>query len=111
MAAEKRGNTVKLKFPFPEHLCCEVFSPNLDRWHRVTPNEFRSFVGKRRILHLEGDLKSNKDITTVYKDYDGPVYMYGTNKVINSSNREIGKLAFVDDIDPREFKKRKGNAL
>ena len=25
--SEKKGNTVKLKFPFPEHLCCEVFSP------------------------------------------------------------------------------------
>jgi len=37
--------------------------------------------------------------------------MYGTNKKINTSNREIGKLAFVDDIDPREYKKRKGNAL
>jgi hypothetical protein len=109
--SEKRGNTVKLKFNFPEHLCCEVFSPNLDRWHRVTPNEFRSYVGKRRILHLEGDLKSNKDITTVYKDYDGPVYMYGTNKTVNTSNREVGKLAFVDDIDPSEYRKRKGNAL
>ena len=64
--SEKKGHTVKLKFPFPEHLCCEVFSPNLDRWHRVTPNEFRSYVGKRRILHLEGDLRSNKDVTTVY---------------------------------------------
>jgi len=60
---------------------------------------------------LEGDIKDNENVTSTYKDYDGPVYMYGTNKVINSSNVEVGKLAFVDDIDPREFKKRKGNAL
>tara|TARA_B100001093_G_scaffold263911_1_gene252339 strand:- start:175 stop:507 length:333 start_codon:yes stop_codon:yes gene_type:complete len=109
--SEKRGNTVKIKFDFPEHLCCEVFSPGLDRWHRVTPNEFRSYVGKRRILHLEGDIKQNINVKATYKDYEGPVYMYGTNKKINTSSREIGKLAFVDDIDPREYKKRKGNAL
>ena len=47
----------------------------------------------------------------VYKAYDGPVYLYGSNKKINSSNREVGKLAFLNDIDPREYRKRKGNAI
>ena len=40
--SEKKGHTVKLKFPFPEHRCCEVYVTGLERYHRVTPNEFRS---------------------------------------------------------------------
>ena len=109
--SEKKDKPVKIKFDFPEHLGCEIFSPGLDRWHRVTPNEFRSYVGKRRILHLEGDIKQNTNVKAIYRDYDGPVYLYGSNKKINSSNREVGKVAFLNDIDPREYRKRKGNAL
>ena len=52
--SEKTGHTVKIKYDFPEHLCCEVYVPNLEDWFRVTPNEFRSWVGQRRILRLGG---------------------------------------------------------
>ena len=64
--SEKTGNTVKLKYDFPSYLCCEVYVPNLGWWHRITPKEFRSWCGQRRMLHLEGSIKQNTSIKAEY---------------------------------------------
>jgi hypothetical protein len=98
--SEKKGHTVKLKFPFPEHRCCEVYVTGLERYHRVTPNEFRSWVGKRRILNVDTPDHS------FYEDYEGPVFLYGTNKIVNVKDYKEG-VVFVDGKDPREGKKRR----
>ena len=84
--AEKKGQTVKLKYDFPTQRCCEVYVPNLEGWYRVTCKEFRSWVGKRRILHIEGDDRMKMDVKAEYRDYDGPTYLYDSNKKINPSN-------------------------
>ena len=51
--SEKKGNTVKLVYDFNESRCCEIYSEGLKRFGRVTPREFRSFGGKRRILNVD----------------------------------------------------------
>ena len=103
--SEKKGHTVKLKFDFPEQLCCEVYVPNLEDWFRTTSNEFRSWVGKRRILKFEGKLGS-EERTSYYEEYNGPTYLFGTNKKINTTQYQQDKVAFVNNSDPREFKRR-----
>ena len=65
---EKTGYTEKIEYLFNEAKCLEIFMPGLSRWHRVTPNDFRSFDGKRRI---QG------------KNYEGPLYAYGTNRKVS----------------------------
>lgn len=76
--SEKRGNTEKLKYDFNTATNLEIYVVGLQRFHRVTSREFRSFNGKRRI---NGE------------DYNGPVYLYGTNKRINKSKSEINTIA------------------
>lgn len=94
---EKRGNTVKLVYDFNDARCCEVeYSPG--KWSRTTPREFRSFGGNRRILNVD-----NPD-NAFYESYNGPVYLFGTNKKVNPSN---GEVQYENGIDPRdEFRKR-----
>jgi hypothetical protein len=104
--AEKKGHTVKLKYDFPSQRCCEVYVPNLDNWFRITAKEFRSWVGKRRILHIEGDCKK-VEVKSEYRDYDGPTYLFGSNKKINPSKYEQHQIAFLNGTDPRQGKKRK----
>jgi len=98
--SEKKGNTVKLKFPFPEHWGCEIYLESLGRWHRVTPNEFRSFNTPRRILNV----KDPKNI--FYEDYHGPLFLLGTNKEVNPDYFPKGKLALPSEGDHRTFGKR-----
>ena len=75
---EKTGNTEKLKYDFETAANLEVFMPNLNDWYRVTSREFRSFNGKRRINNVE---------------YDGPVYVYNSNKRVNKSKFERNIIA------------------
>jgi len=74
---EKTGKTIKIKYDFNTASNLEVFMPNLDGWYRVTSREFRAFNGGRRI---NGE------------PYDGPVYLYDTNKRANKSQYEKHKL-------------------
>lgn len=62
---EKKGYLEKLVNKFDTSKNLEIYLPTLNRWHRVTSSEFRSFSGKRRI---QGE------------EYNGPVYVFGTNK-------------------------------
>ena len=73
--AEKRGHTEKLNYPFNSAGLLEVYMK--DTWYRATGKEFRSFNGKRRISGQE---------------YDGPVYLYGTNYLADTSEYEPDKI-------------------
>ena len=69
--SEKTGNTEKLKNDFNDSKLLEVYLPKLDNWYRVTCRDFRSFDGKRRV---QG------------KNYEGPLYAYGTNRLVKFNN-------------------------
>jgi hypothetical protein len=80
--AEKRGNTGKLHYNFNQSGNLEVEIDGM--WYRVTPRDFRSFNGTRRI---SGEL------------YDGPTYLYGTNQIVETLDK-VG-IVHVDNTDPR----------
>ena len=89
---EKTGYTEKMEFLFNESKNLEIFLPNLNNWYRVTPMDFRSFDGKRRI---QG------------KEYEGPLYAYGTNKkVIPSFNNKIVSSEVLIERNKRSQKMR-----
>jgi hypothetical protein len=73
--AEKRGNTVKIQYDFPTQLCLEVNFID-EKWARVTPRDFRSFGGKRRILNISNPKNVH------HEEYNGPIYFYETNEII-----------------------------
>tara|TARA_B100000963_G_scaffold211010_1_gene183860 strand:+ start:13067 stop:13360 length:294 start_codon:yes stop_codon:yes gene_type:complete len=90
MAAEKRGNTVKLDYDFNTAGVLEV---NIkDDWYRVTSKDFRSFDGPRRItepINQPGQgIKSYNDIKYKTYEYSGPVYMHGTNYLVTPTNKQ-----------------------
>lgn len=88
---EKKGNTIKLVYDFNTSRCCEIeYKPNT--WARVTCRDFRSFKGNRRILNVDDPTN------TFYEDYNGPVYLFGTNEIINPSKNG---MQYKDEIDPR----------
>ena len=89
---EKTGYTEKMEFLFNESKNLEIFLPNLNNWYRVTPTDFRSFDGKRRI---QGE------------EYEGPLYAYGTNKkVIPSFNNKIVSSEVLIERNKRSQKMR-----
>lgn len=95
--AEKTGEIEKLEFPFNTAGCLEVYIPNLKGWYRATAREFRSFDGYRRITEpLEIGLRKIDPEMITY-DYEGPVYLFGTNKEVHTTmNGEIVKSPFWD---------------
>jgi len=76
----------KLIYPFDTSKCLEINHPN---WNRVTPREFRSFSGERRIYNVK---------TNQYDMYEGPVYAYGSNIVVKNPPKGY---VYLNDIDPR----------
>ena len=89
---EKTGFTEKMEFLFNEARCLEIYMPGLSRWHRVTPTDFRSFDGKRRI---QGE------------EYEGPLYAYGTNrKVSPKHNNKIVPSKVLTERNARSQKMR-----
>ena len=82
MAAEKKGHLVRLEYNFNTAGVLEVFLKN-EKWYRVTSSNFRSFDGKRRITEptetIHGDVWNVKMRTY---DYEGPVYLWGTNNTV-----------------------------
>ena len=90
MAAEKRGNTVKLEHDFNTAGVLEVCIKN--NWYRVTSRDFRSFDGPRRItepINQPGQgIKSYQDIKFKTYEYLGPVYMHGSNILVKPTNKE-----------------------
>ena len=89
---EKTGYTEKMEFLFNEARCLEIYMPGLSRLHRVTPTDFRSFDGKRRI---QGE------------EYKGPLYAYGTNrKVSPKHNNKIVSSEVLIERNARSQKMR-----
>lgn len=89
--AEKTGNTVKLVYDFNTSGVCEVCIKG--KWYRTTAREFRSFDGNRRITEPIkqpglGDSMFNVPMHTY--EYNGPVYILGTNtEVIRMDSETI----------------------
>ena len=81
---EKTGFTEKMEYLFNEAKHLEIYMPTLNRWHRVTPTDFRSFDGKRRI---QGE------------EYEGPLYAYGTNRKV--SPKHNNKIITSEILDQR----------
>ena len=92
--SEKKGNTGQLRYDFDTVKSCEIESKS-GRGGRVTPREFRSFGGNRRILNV--DDQNNP----FYESYYGPVYLYNTNKKVNEEELVEG-YNYPDGVDPRE---------
>jgi hypothetical protein len=65
--------SVKIHFDFDTAKSCEIFLESLNDWFRVTPFEFRSWTGKRRIMFFD---KENKQF---YQEYNGSVYYKDSN--------------------------------
>ena len=86
--AEKRGHTEKLNYPFNSAGLLEVYMK--DTWYRATGKEFRSFNGPRRITEPTKVELGNVDVPMRTYDYNGPVYMFGTNKEVPYTG--VGKI-------------------
>lgn len=84
----KRGEIEKLEFPFNTAGALEVYMPELGNWYRVTAKDFRSFDGKRRITAPTTTVRGNTDIPTVTEEYNGPVYLWGTNTEVLDTTGE-----------------------
>lgn len=90
---EKKGKTVKLVYPFNSAACLEIQLPN-GKWYRVTPNEFRSFNSPRKISHVL---------------YEGPVYLFGTNIIVDDP--VAPGIQYANGVDPRKFVRRHGERV
>jgi hypothetical protein len=86
----KRGETGKLIYDFETTSNCEVLVK--ETWCRVTPREFRSFQGKRRINN---------------ESYEGPVYLFKTNKQIHITD-STENIVYSPDVEYIFSKKRIG---
>ena len=95
--AEKKGYTVTLEYPFNTAACLEVQLSN-GGWYRVTCREFRSHTYPRRISQLKG----KEYITEIY---EGPIYLYGTNIMINPDETDKKGILYPNDVDPSSSKK------
>lgn len=95
--SEKKGATEKLIYPFNDAGCLEV-EYKQGTWVRVTPREFRSYSAPRRISCF-------KDKEYVTEVYDGPVYYYGSNKIVDHEETQKQKIHYLNDVDPRKLVK------
>lgn len=96
---EKRGGTEKIKYDFPTEKDCQVLLK--EKWYRVTPRDFRSWGGKRRIIHwVLGE--------QIIEEYDGPIYYWDTNKIckepVNEKVQYISNHMFESIVRPGENK-------
>lgn len=100
--AEKRGHLEKMMYDFPTEAVLEVCIK--DKWYRVTSREFRSFDGKRRYTKPEKQpsqgMKDLKDIKFITIDYDGPLYMFGSNtEVYHEWNEKIVATPYYEETN------------
>jgi len=101
---EKRGHTEKLVYDFNSAGLLEVFMKGT--WYRSTAREFRSFDGKRRITEPTKIELGNVVVPMRTYDYNGPVYMFGTNREVETANEgKIVTSPFWDEM--RGIKKDK----
>ena len=94
---EKKGYTEKLEYNFNTVYSTEV--ENNGEFYRTTCNEFRSWGGNRRILNV-------KDRTNpVYEEYLGPVYYFGSNKIV-PKNQMVDQINYLPGYVRPERTKR-----
>ena len=94
--AEKTGHLIKLQYDFNTAGVLEVCMKGT--WHRATSREFRSFDGKRRITEPTKTELGNVIVPMRTFDYNGPVYMFGTNNEVKTINEEkIVTSAYWDE--------------
>ena len=86
--AEKTGHLVKLQYDFNTAGVLEVLMK--DVWHRTTAREFRSFDGRRQITEPTKTELGNVVVPMRTYEYNGPVYMFGTNHEVETINE--GKI-------------------
>jgi hypothetical protein len=85
--AEKRGlEDQNLIYEFNQAGSLEVYHSGLKGWYRVTGKDFRSFNGPRRITLPEYTEHRNVDVPMITYEYYGPVYIWGTNTVVDYSD-------------------------
>ena len=85
---EKTGNLEKLKYDFDTSANLESYIPNLSGWYRQTSREFRSSSYKRRINGEE---------------YNGPIYEYGTNKLVKTISNQGCIESYTYTPSKRQF--------
>jgi|TARA_B110000977_G_scaffold186314_1_gene252101 hypothetical protein len=85
---EKTGHLVKIQYDFNTAGVLEVYMKGT--WHRTTSREFRSFDGKRRITEPTMTELGNVVVPMRTYEYNGPVYMFGTNHEVETINE--GKI-------------------
>ena len=83
---EKTGHLVKLQYDFNTAGVLEICMKGI--WHRATSREFRSFDGKRRITEPTKTELGNVEVPMRTYEYNGPVYMFGTNNEVETINEE-----------------------
>ena len=94
--AEKTGQLVKLQYDFNTAGVLEVCMKGT--WHRATSREFRSFDGKRRIIEPTMTELGNVVVPMRTYEYNGPVYMFGTNNEVETINEgNIVTSAYWDE--------------
>lgn len=95
--SEKKGNTVKIIHDFDSWKCLEIYIDNLEKWHRVTPREFRSYSGKRRITTWD------KEDNPIHTEHNGPVYYYMTNTICKEpEGNKVQHLVTPVKMKPRQ---------
>jgi hypothetical protein len=87
------AKTVSLKYDFEPYRCCEVKIGGT--WDRVTARQFRSFDGQRRI-----SCGVSEENQLIYQNYEGPIYLFKTNVVVESKNRN--DFVYTNEGDPRD---------
>lgn len=102
MRGEKRGNTGKLLNPYNDNGILEIYQHELKQWVRVTPTEFRSWGGKRRITEYKYPFRQPIEVKTY--EYEGPVFGYMTNNIIPepvlgvNGTREKSKFTYSEGM-------------
>lgn len=99
---EKRGQLEKMRYDFPTEAVLEVKIK--DKWYRVTSREFRSFDGHRRYTKPENQpsqgMKDLADIKFVTIEYNGPLYMFGSNtEVYHEWNEKIVATPYYEETN------------
>ena len=81
----KRGNLIKTKliWDFNSANACYV-QVKSGLWAQVTPNEFRSFDGPRKLRGVI--IGPDRESIPFEKDYEGPIYGLGTNFLMEGTD-------------------------
>lgn len=83
--SEKRGlEQQSLKNDYNTAGVLEIFFK--EKWTRVTSKDFRSFNGPRRITEPTYAELGNVVVPMETYEYHGPVYTWGTNKIVDFSD-------------------------